>query len=122
MRPQPLIRPILTGADVSGGAVLAGSIGSRPLRDLFVAVLGMLVLEVSPEKMGPSRHNPGFCTSSGQRNQGESFEAQGLSCRYAFVRSPIFPALAAVTTTASGRALRKLSNCGIKSGPAPRCE
>lgn len=47
-----LIRPIRTGADVSGGAVLAGSIGSRPPRDDFVAVLAMHVLEVSPENVG----------------------------------------------------------------------
>lgn len=53
----------------------------------------------------------------------EAVRASCLELRGSFavmplVRSPIFPAIAAVIAGAVSEALRKLSNCGIKSGPA----
>lgn len=68
-----------TGADVSGGAVLAGSIGSRPLRDLFVAVLSCLYLEF-PLKIWALPPQTGLCTARQQGSQGELFGTQGLIC------------------------------------------
>lgn len=69
MRTQPLIRPIFTGADVSGGAVLAGLIGSRPLRDLFVAVLLSLSLKF-PLKIWALPPQTGFCAGGLAGHQG----------------------------------------------------
>lgn len=106
-----------TGADVSGGAVLAGSIGSRPLRDLFVAVLSCLSLRF-PLELWALPPQAGLCTAEQQGSQGELFGTQGLICCHAPCEVSRLPAIAAVIASAVSEALRKLSNCGIKSGPA----
>lgn len=71
-----------TGADVSGGAVLAASIGSRPPRDLFVAELRCLSSKF-PLEIWALPPQPGISAAGSQGSQGEPFGTQGLVCCHA---------------------------------------
>lgn len=97
---------------------MAGSIGSRPPRDLFVAVMPCLPIRFPLGNMGPSRHNPGSGLLDGRASRAGCLGLRGSFAAVVLVRSPNFPAIAAVIASAVSEALRKLSNCGIKSGPA----
>lgn len=77
----------------------------------------MLAHKVSPWKYGPSRHNPGSGLLDGRASRAGCLGLRGSLAVNALVRAPIFPAIAAVIASAVSEALRKLSNCGIKSGP-----
>lgn len=109
-----------TGADVSGGAVLAGSIGSRPPRGPVCRRPANALSSKSPlELWGPFPPHAGFCATGHQGSAGRAVWDSGG--RLLLVPCEVSHLPCGSRCHGRCRApetLRKLSNCGIKSGPA----